>query len=293
VTSRGKSERSLDLVEAAVRILRQIKPATVRAVCYRLFIERFIDSMAKTRTNSVSRQLVWAREARRIPWDWIVDETREAERAPTWQDPNTIIDAAVRGYRRDHWQDQPLRVECWSEKGTVRGTLAPVLEHYGVTLRVMHGYGSATILNSAAAETRASDKPLTVLYVGDWDPSGLHMSEVDLPSRLARYGGRATIRRVALSPEDVGPRTTLPSFDAATKQNDSRHQWFAERFGTRCWELDALSPVVLRERLKAEIASSLDLDAWTHALQIEGAEVQSMRDFHETYRRTISGQASK
>ena len=72
----------------------------------------------------------------------------------------------------------------WSEKGTVRGTLAPVLNKYGVTFRVMHGYGSATALHAIAEASAVSDKPLTVLYVGDWDPSGLHMSEIDLPDRL-------------------------------------------------------------------------------------------------------------
>ena len=47
-------------------------------------------------------------------------------------------------YRRDRWSDQPHWIEVWSEKGTVRGTLAPVLLDYGVTFRVMHGYGSTT-----------------------------------------------------------------------------------------------------------------------------------------------------
>ena len=64
-----------------------------------------------------------------------------------WRDTDSIINAAVRSYRRDYWQDQPNRVEVWSEKGTVRGTLAPVLEEFGVTFRVMHGYASATVVN--------------------------------------------------------------------------------------------------------------------------------------------------
>jgi hypothetical protein len=38
----------------------------------------------------------------------------------------------------------PDRVEVWSEKGTVRGVLDPVLKEYGVGFRVMHGFGSAT-----------------------------------------------------------------------------------------------------------------------------------------------------
>ena len=42
---------------------------------------------------------------------------------------------------------QPLAIEVWSEKGTVRGTLQPVLREFGVTFRVMHGYSSATTLH--------------------------------------------------------------------------------------------------------------------------------------------------
>ena len=32
----------------------------------------------------------------------------------------------------------------WSEKGTVRGVLQPVLDDYAVGFRVMHGFSSAT-----------------------------------------------------------------------------------------------------------------------------------------------------
>lgn len=35
--SRGKSAKSLELIEASLEILRDVQPATVRAVCYWLF----------------------------------------------------------------------------------------------------------------------------------------------------------------------------------------------------------------------------------------------------------------
>ncbi len=139
---RGKSPRSLALVEASRAILEEIQPASVRAVCYRLFILGLITSMAKSETNRVSAQLTRAREQGRIPWSWIVDETRSAERVSAWEDPAAYVETVKRAYRRDRWTDQPHWIEVWSEKGTVRGTLAPVLHDYGVTFRVMHGYGS-------------------------------------------------------------------------------------------------------------------------------------------------------
>ena len=151
---RGKSQRSWQLIDACSEILAEIQPATVRAVCYRLFIAGLIESMAKTCTNRVSTQLVYARERGLILWAWIVDETREAEGAQTWKDPETFVEVVKRSYRRDRWALQPQRVELWSEKGTVRGTLAPVLEEYGLTFRVMHGYASATALYQVACESR-------------------------------------------------------------------------------------------------------------------------------------------
>ena len=125
---RGKALKSLRLIGAAVDILREIQPATVRAVCYRLFTLGLIPDMSKNSTNRVGVQLVYAREQGHIPWAWIVDETREAERIAQWDDPEDYARTVQRSYRRSRWNEQPWRCEIWSEKGTVRGTLAPVLD---------------------------------------------------------------------------------------------------------------------------------------------------------------------
>ena len=98
---RGKSRRSLEIIDAADEILAEIQPASVRAVCYRLFALGLIESMAKGETNKVSKQLTWARETGLIPWEWIVDETRDAERVSAWEHPEAYVDAVKRSYRRD------------------------------------------------------------------------------------------------------------------------------------------------------------------------------------------------
>lgn len=290
---RGKAQASLDIIEAAVAILEEIQPASIRACCYRLFVGGHIDSMAKVNTDKVSKLLVWAREQGRLPWEWVVDETREVEQVSTWREPGELINAAVRQYRKDYWEAQPLRVEVLSEKGTVRGTAAPILNCYGIPFRVMHGYGSATSLYGLAQDSLGSTKPLVLLYIGDWDPSGLHMSEVDLPARLNRYGGEARIERLALNYGDVRPSTALPSFEVETKAKDPRCTWFVDHYGLRCWEVDALSPVVLRQRLEQRILSLIDRDAWDHATGIEQAECESMQTFLATWNQSISGQAGK
>lgn len=290
---RGKAEKTMLLIAESIAILKTIQPCSVRAVCYQLFMRKLIPDMGKNSTGAVGKQLVYARENGLIPWPWIFDETREAETIASWDSPESIIETAVKQYRKDYWTMQPRRVEVWAEKGTIRGTVAPILKKYGVTFRVMHGYGSATSLNSIAEETLASDKPMIVYYIGDHDPSGRHMSEIDLPDRLARYGGSATIIRLALDDSDIQADSKLPWFPASDKTSDSRHAWFTERFGQRCWEVDALSPPVLRDRLDHAIEAVLDLDIWNHAVRIEQAERDSMQSILGNWKKTISSPAAK
>ena len=287
---RGKSKKTLGLIAAAWRILAEIQPASIRAVCYRLFTLNIITSMSKNETNKVSTHLTWAREQGLIPWEWVVDETRAPERVSAWENPDEYIEVVKRSYRRDRWTDQPDWLEVWSEKGTIRGTLAPVLQDYGVTFRVMHGYGSATAINQVATESREAGKTLTVFYLGDWDPSGLHMSEVDLPRRLDEYDGDVDVLRIALTADDCN--ADLPSFPTDSKKKDARYCWYRERYGSRCWELDALSPVALRDRVAIAIDARLDHAAWNRAEVVERAERESLQTILAAWP-GISGQASK
>jgi hypothetical protein len=212
ITGRGMAQKSLDLIDACKSILAEIQPTTVRSVCYQLFTRGLIESKSRNETAKVSRLLVVARENGSIPWDWIVDETREAERVSGWKGLGDYSETILRSYRRDFWELQPERIEVWSEKGTVRGVLSPVLNRFAVTFRVLHGFGSATSVHEVAIETEEPDRPLIVLYAGDFDPSGLHMSEVDLPRRLERYGGNVSLIRIAFTKEDVDAGA-LPSFE--------------------------------------------------------------------------------
>jgi hypothetical protein len=279
---RGKAKATVALEAAILEIVAERAPITVRGVCYALFTRQLIPSMQVKNTARVSRIMTEMRESETLDWTLIVDGSRAVERPRTWDNPDSIIQAAVHGYRRDYWQDQKTLIEVWSEKSTVQGTLAPVLDDLGVTFRVMKGFGSFTSVRQAAEDASRNQAQNTIaLYIGDWDPSGLYMSEIDLPTRLARYGGTQQVRRIALLVSDT---VDLPNFDADTKADDARYRWYVERFGRRCWELDAMNPNDLRDRVRIEIESYIDKDRWYRALEIEAAEVGSMTDFHRAWR---------
>jgi hypothetical protein len=288
---KGKTQRNLDLIDTAYTILETMQPASVRAVCYQLFMRGLIKNMSKGQTDRVSKQLVYAREQAIIPWDWIVDETRAVERAPTWETPEVFAQCVLQSYRKDWWLTQSVRVEVWSEKGTVRGTLAPVLTEYAVNFRVLHGFGSATVVHSVAQESLEDARPLLVYYVGDLDPSGLWMSERDLPGRVERYNGIIEMHRIALTWDDP-QQHNLPHFEAVSKKNDPRYKWFSAHHGTRCWELDALSPLVLRERLRSTLQRCVNLDAWERCEKVEKAERYSLRKILQNWNAVKRGQAS-
>jgi hypothetical protein len=267
------ADASLRLIDEMYEIAETRQPITGRGVGYQLLCSGLIDSMSTGEMKKVYRLLKIARERGLIPWEWIVDETRELERSSSWRDPAEYVRAVRRSYRRDFWADQPLRVEVWSEKGTVRGVLAPVLEEYGVGFRVMHGFGSATSIYDVAQG--CSEAPLIVLYVGDFDPSGLYMSEHDLPGRIQKYGGaHITLKRVALLPEDLD---NLPSFPASAKKKDSRYKWFTKYYGNECWELDAMDPNTLRDRVAESIIDEIEPVAWNRCERAQEAEVESLQ----------------
>jgi hypothetical protein len=265
------ARRSLDLIQAMHAAAESTRPITGRGICYKLFVAGLITSMAKSEMQRVYRLLKEAREQGMIPWGWIVDETRALQHRPVWDDPEEYARVVSQSYRRDFWNQQSRRLQVWSQKGTVRGVLQPVLDEYAVGFRVMHGFSGAITVYAVAQDDNG--RPLIVFYVGDYDPSGLYMSEHDLPDRLAEYEGD----HVALKPIALRRQHTvgLPSFPASDKRKDPRYKWFVQNFGKQCWELDAFDPNDLRAVVEEAIRSEIEPGAWARCDHINKAEQES------------------
>jgi hypothetical protein len=286
---RGKSIKTIEMEQAIIQIVEDRHPITVRGVCYALFTRGLLDSMAVGQTGKVSKIMTAMRENSTLDWTLIVDGSRVVDRGNLWNNPSQIIQAAVNGYRRNYWQEQPLLIEVWSEKSTIQGVLAPVLDEFGVTFRVMKGFGSFTAVRQAAEDSLdiPADRHAIALYIGDRDPSGMYMSEIDLPSRLERYGSLWQFKRIAVLESDT---YSLPSFEAESKAGDNRHDWYVSNYGEKCWELDAIDPNDLRQRVREQIETRLDLPAWEYAKGVEAVEVESMKEFHRAWNaRSVSG----
>ena len=207
---RGLTQPTKDLIAAAA-ILAEIQPTTVRGVAYQFFNRKMVPDMSRASVKRVSRLLTLARERGDIPWEWIVDETRPVELRNSWKDPDRYMRAVGRGYRKDRWDDQPRQVMVVSEKSTVGGVIRPITDKYGVPFQVLHGWGSSTALHDLAERSAAADRLLVVLYVGDHDPSGRYMSDVDLEKRTDKYGGCVYVERVAVDEDHIWSTGCRPS----------------------------------------------------------------------------------
>ena len=114
---RGRAKKSLDLIEAMFEIAHEAHPITGRGVGYKLFTSGLIPSMDRSDMQRVYRLLKEAREESIISWHWIVDEAREFECVPSWNDPEEFARSLSRQYRRDFWQQQPVRVKSGRKRG--------------------------------------------------------------------------------------------------------------------------------------------------------------------------------
>ena len=174
----------------------------------------------------------------------------------------------VRGRART----QRYQIEIWAEKTTMNDVLEPLASRYGATLVTGTGEISVTHCNRCVRRAEEDQRPVRILYISDFDPSGLsmpvaaarkiewfiHSSGLDLDIQL---------RPIVLTLEQCDqyrlPRTPI-------KEGERRAEHFEARFGEGATELDALEalhPGVLGEIIEGEIGRYYDhdLDADTEA----------------------------
>jgi hypothetical protein len=78
----------------------------------------------------------------------------------------------------------------------------------------------------------------------------------------------------------------LPAFKASEKEKDPRYKWFVQNYGKRCWEIDAMDPNDLRDRVEEAIKELIEPEAWDRCAVVERAEQESLRSVLEKWRGT-------
>ncbi len=251
---------------------------TLRQVHYRL-VSR--DDVIHPNTVSAYDTLSgWLRDDRLagvIPWVWMEDRLRQATQWAMWDAPATFLHGVRDDYHRNVWQDQSHYVEVWCEKDALSGIFSSVLGRYGVTLNVGRGYDGWSSIKRAAERYQLQRhdhgmEEITVLYFGDFDPSGEDMHR-SLQERFATLGVYPEIPKVALTPEDA---RVLPG--DVTKADDSRAAAFVAKYGDVAVELDALPVGELRGRIRTEVEALMNMEALAENDSIERRQRRELRE---------------
>jgi hypothetical protein len=243
---------------------------TLRQLYYQ-FVAR--DLLANTVKNYdlLGRVLNQARWCGYFDWDYLVDRTRNVQGVAHWNTPAEIIKAAASSFRLDKWAEAEHVVEIWVEKEALAGIIAQAGTGVDCRWFPCRGYVSASEIYQAGlrlVEHIQSGQEVTILHLGDLDPSGLQMTDDNYGRllKVVRYytdASKLHFKRIALNMPQIAQYN--PPENPA-KEGDSRYAAFvAYTGGTTSWELDALPPPVLVGLITQEVEALRDEDVWRQA----------------------------
>jgi len=244
---------------------------TVRQAYYRLVAQNIIRNTRSSYTQFDS-QLTRLRESGDIPDDKFVDNAR---RIIETNDKQEYIDEYFQkvmdelGFQDEffttsRWDNQKYNIMAVIEKDALSSLVSKVTMRYRIPLAVGRGYSSRTQLLQIA-ERYNNDKDNIILYLGDFDPSGLDI-ERSLSDRLSNESINYTVTRIQLNLDTVNNLELPPN---PAKVTDPRSQAYIELYGDSSWELDAIPPLELQKFTEDAIKGYIDWDEWNKSITEE------------------------
>ena len=282
------NQSSLIIIEQANEIIEEYEQQglilTVRQLYYQFVSRDYIPNTMRSYKRIVNI-VNDARLAGLLSWEAIEDRTRNLISLPTWLRPSNIMRSVVDQYRTDKWEDQDYYVEVWIEKEALTGVIAHICNRVEVPYFACRGYVSQSELWRAARRLKNkcdAGQTVIVLHLGDLDPSGMDMTRDnnDRLGLLSEYSD-ITVERIALNMNQVHQYKPPPN---PAKSTDSRHGKYVAEFGTSSWELDALSPTVIRDLIDANVARYRNEEVWEESLEQQETgrgKLQEALDFLE------------
>jgi hypothetical protein len=248
-----RTDKEMDnLFAGVVNILGQYsEPISIRHLFYRCANEGLIDKTEKA-YNGIRAHLARWRERKMIPYDAFVDATRYYYGRQTFNDINEYLRHCAATYRLNLWKYSDYYLEVWCEKDAVAASVHNIVQEWNLKTFVCRGDPSMSSLHSAAQTFnlhRAEGFQPVILYVGDYDESGLAIPKTIREKLLKNHDCEVQVNRVGVN-EDHIKAYNLPTRPA---KGDRRGESISSAV-----DIDAMRPTDLREILANEIESYVD-----------------------------------
>jgi hypothetical protein len=252
----GKTRLVLDQVQAVLAEYAAHLPLTIRQIFYRL-VGAYDFPKLENDYKRLCRILSSARRDQTIPMDAIRDDGGTvlepfsfAGEDDFFQYVRNIVD----DFLLDRTKGQKSRLVVMCEAAGMAPQLERVASPYGIAVRTGGGFDSLTDKYNFAREVAAEDRPVEVLHIGDYDPSGTSIFDAlaeDVRAFCDDIGGEPTFTRLAVTPAQIR-RYQLPT--APPKASDKR-SGFTD---TQTCQAEALPPDILATILRTAITARLD-----------------------------------
>jgi hypothetical protein len=270
--------KNLPLVCVAVELLAAHQPDTVRGNMYLVVSAGWLPDTSRKSYSRIQRLLNRLRLNGTLDFSWIVDNIRSTIKPSSWSGLADFAETVAEAYRKDFWAELPEYVEVIVEKDTVAGKVAPVTREFDVALHPIRGYNSTTFAYDIAKHWERIDKPITIYYVGDHDPSGRDL-ERDIREKATRFSGKdVSWVRLAVNLDHFGEFAIRP---LAAKKSDKRYAGFVARYGEDCAEVEAIPATELRAMVRSAIESHIPSGAWQKLQEVERLEKEQWEGFME------------
>lgn len=275
------SLKRLEIIHAVLREYVAHLPLTMRQVFYRAVGKHGYD-----KSEPAYERLLYTsakgRRARLIDFAAIRDDGVTAEAPFKFDGPDDFRDYVmdVAGdYQSLRQFGQARILLVLVEAAGMVPQLGRVSKPLGVQARSCGGYDSVTEKHRLARWIARSDRPVTILHVGDLDPSGEDMF-ANLSLDLAAFiedmepwhdpDEWLEMVRVAVTREQADAMN-LPT--AAPKTDDKR----SAKFKGRTVQCEAIPPDVLSQIVRDAIVSRLDMDVFNRNLAAEEEEREQIK----------------
>ena len=155
------------------------------------------------------------------------------------------------------------RIEVWVEKDSIRNFIGGLAAKYRLSIQVLRGFASLSLYRRALDRARRRGVGL-VLYIGDFDPSGLLIEKVAQEEMDHKTGIKFV--RLALTMDQIR-RFNPPSRPVNMK--DSRAKEYIGKYGDRSYEVEAIRPRTLLRLIEAGLKAAVPPE---HLVEAEARE---------------------
>jgi len=254
-----RTQAQLDAVNDILLEYQENLPLTIRQIYYRLIGKGALDKTEK-QYKALCEMLGIARRAGRIPMDAIRDDGFTGgynvydghwSVKEFWKNQSR----SARAFKFDRQKEQSKIIVVLCEAGGMVPQLERVAEPYSVTVKSSGGFDSITVKHQIGQQW-GQYRPVTILHIGDYDPSGECMFDAlqeDCTAFAEHYGNTLDFVRIAVTPRQI------IDYDLETAPpKDSSHQ--SKKRMTQTTQAEALDPATLANILRSEIESRLNMD---------------------------------